>query len=471
MPIRVRKNVWSLAQGDDTLGWYARAIEVMRQRPITDPASWRYMAAVHDIRVPGPGTAVPRHWRQCAHQNWFFLPWHRGYLACFEAMISEIVAAQGGPDDWALPYWDYTAPLAAQPNAHTLPPAFLGQRLANGNPNPLWAPRAQAPGGRYAFSNEATTRAALNIPTFTSRGVRPGFGGPDPRFNTDRNDGAVEDQPHNWVHVEIGGSGGFMSSTTTAALDPIFWLHHCNIDRLWEMWRNGDGGRAAPGEVAWRDADFAIPRSTTGEFIFSCKEMLDCTAVLHGYRYDDVAPASEPVTLEAAEMAMAEFREPDLIGASTAPVALEGAQTRAAVSLRGDLAPRGTLESAAPTRFFLQLEAITGTGVPGNFRVLVAKAGSGAPPLAAGSFSTFGLELASDPGTNHGKLGLSKVFDITDLAPALGLGAAGDGTLEVTFEPLPMAPIEAPEPDSLEAADMAQPEPSIQVGRINVFRE
>jgi hypothetical protein len=32
----------------------------------------------------------------------------------------------------------------------------------------------------------------------------------------------------------------------TAAQDPIFWLHHANIDRLWERWLQLGGGRANP---------------------------------------------------------------------------------------------------------------------------------------------------------------------------------------------------------------------------------
>ena len=42
--------------------------------------------------------------------------------------------------------------------------------------------------------------------------------------------------PHGTIHTTIGGSGGSMSSISTAAHDPIFWLHHCNIDRYFYNW-------------------------------------------------------------------------------------------------------------------------------------------------------------------------------------------------------------------------------------------
>lgn len=42
--------------------------------------------------------------------------------------------------------------------------------------------------------------------------------------------------PHGTIHTSVGGSGGSMSSISTAAHDPIFWLHHCNIDRYFYNW-------------------------------------------------------------------------------------------------------------------------------------------------------------------------------------------------------------------------------------------
>lgn len=41
---------------------------------------------------------------------------------------------------------------------------------------------------------------------------------------------------HNLVHNAVGGYG-HMSDTAISAFDPIFWLHHTNIDRLFAMWQ------------------------------------------------------------------------------------------------------------------------------------------------------------------------------------------------------------------------------------------
>ena len=48
---------------------------------------------------------------------------------------------------------------------------------------------------------------------------------------------------HNTIHTNAGGPGsstvsaGHMTYLATAAFDPIFWLHHCNVDRLFAMWQ------------------------------------------------------------------------------------------------------------------------------------------------------------------------------------------------------------------------------------------
>jgi hypothetical protein len=44
------------------------------------------------------------------------------------------------------------------------------------------------------------------------------------------------ENPHNICHTSVGGRGGSMSNVTTAAHDPIFWLHHCNIDKYFYNW-------------------------------------------------------------------------------------------------------------------------------------------------------------------------------------------------------------------------------------------
>ena len=100
MAVRVRPDVWKLNEWDDVLVWYARAIREMQKRPIADPTSWRYQAAIHDYARAGDPLADPadqlpstadqaRFWKQCQHGSWYFLPWHRLYLGFFEQIVAD----------------------------------------------------------------------------------------------------------------------------------------------------------------------------------------------------------------------------------------------------------------------------------------------------------------------------------------------------------------------------------------------
>ena len=41
---------------------------------------------------------------------------------------------------------------------------------------------------------------------------------------------------HDTIHVDVGGNG-HMADPGVAAFDPIFWLHHCQVDRLLALWQ------------------------------------------------------------------------------------------------------------------------------------------------------------------------------------------------------------------------------------------
>ena len=59
--------------------------------PASDPRNWYRQAIVHLL--------------DCPHANWWFLPWHRGYLFHFEAICREL----SGDPEFALPFWDWTS--------------------------------------------------------------------------------------------------------------------------------------------------------------------------------------------------------------------------------------------------------------------------------------------------------------------------------------------------------------------------
>ena len=148
-----RMNLWRLGNDwNPTMLWYAQAVRDLQKRPITDATSWTYLAAMHgfdrelwqgygyiEATTPLPPAAARRRdWDQCQHQSGYFLPWHRGYLAAFEAIVRASIVKQGGPTTWALPYWDYNE--AGNAKARTLPLALTVAKMPDGTDNPLATP-------------------------------------------------------------------------------------------------------------------------------------------------------------------------------------------------------------------------------------------------------------------------------------------------------------------------------------------
>src|SRR3954454_16068888 len=111
---------------DERMLAYARAVAVMRARGPEDPTSWIAQATLHRERPRG---------------TWFFLPWLRMHLWFLERIVHATVVDDGGPADWALPFWSYADGDA------TLPAVFRAAALPDGAPNPLHRSDAErAPG-------------------------------------------------------------------------------------------------------------------------------------------------------------------------------------------------------------------------------------------------------------------------------------------------------------------------------------
>ncbi|MBC7926074.1 MAG: tyrosinase family protein [Bryobacteraceae bacterium] len=334
-PVRIRRDVNSLAASDPVIRFYREAIGVMKNMPaqLSTPTSWRYQAAIHGypnnisttrirlgLDAPGPGRdgADPNavntdifpgdqdiFWRKCAHACWFFAPWHRMYLHFFEKTIMRIVAGlPGGPSDWALPYWNYSASSSAA----LLPAPFRNEFMdpAGTIPNHLFVrqrtPRANA-GQPFlnldAGGNPVPGNPQTRLDCLRRRPYAGNFGGPVGLQHDPGTSGELEAVPHNPVHSALGGGGGFMGLFSTAPLDPIFWLHHCNIDRLWEVWvqrqkqlgfldRNPKtGGLAATG--GWLDEPFDFHNESGSAVKMTSKEVLDTRLPPLSYEYDDTS--------------------------------------------------------------------------------------------------------------------------------------------------------------------------------------
>ncbi len=286
-----RTNVYSLDPNGPQIASLRKGFSVMGARDPADPTSLRFQANIHGTGDPDPGTAAHPLFNRCQHGSFFFLSWHRMYLYFFE----RILRAASGDQSLTLPYWEYSnAAQGAVPPAYRLP--------ADPVANPLFvAERADAYNQGASLSpSDVSTSAAFQFSNFYSpTDSNMSFGGEllaaPPPFNDTELYGALEAIPHNTVHTQIGGSQGFMSSHTTAARDPVFFLHHANIDRLWKRWLDCGSGRANPlDNDAWMNTPFTFFDEAGHQTTLTGAGILD-TANQLGYQYDDDPPPVEAV--------------------------------------------------------------------------------------------------------------------------------------------------------------------------------
>ena len=251
---------------------YKTAITAMRALPASNPRSWAYQAAIHGTTVMPALTA----WNTCQHGNFFFLSWHRMYLYWFE----RIVRSMSGVPSWALPFWNYR-PTPADPAAanRVLPLPFRNPANAT---NPLFT------ANRNATINNGTGSLSATICDPSVALAQTAFTGPAVNFGGNPSgSGQLENRPHNNVHVAIGG---WMGDPRTAAQDPIFWLHHANIDRYWNVWLKQGGGRADPtNNTTWRNRVFTFFRENGTQVTMTACDILNASAQLH-YTYAGEPP-------------------------------------------------------------------------------------------------------------------------------------------------------------------------------------
>jgi tyrosinase len=195
---------------------YRTAIAAMQG--ISDNRGFQVIAGYHG--VPG---------QFCEHGTPLFLPWHRAYLYHFEQFLRDHVSAT------CIPWWDWTS---GPSHAGGIPPAFGDAKDPVGKPNPLFMFKVNLPGQltgntKRKPGNPAALPTSANVTKCLER--------------TEFNDfTAGLEQIHNNVH---GWTGGDMGVIPFAAFDPIFYSHHCMIDRIWYLWQIKNGINNIPSDL------------------------------------------------------------------------------------------------------------------------------------------------------------------------------------------------------------------------------
>lgn len=263
------------ALSDSELAALRDAYEKMMQ--ITDNRGYNYWAGVHGVPqnycwhggsrfIPGtPGGPYN-----------LFLPWHRAYILYFEH------AARDQDSSAVLPWWDWTS---TQSHTTGVPTAFSAETV-NGQTNPLYKSHITVPSAQPPLDRDTQRFPGDPSELPASTDVEDLYSVTQFEEFSSR----LEDI-HNFIHGWTGGVstengrqvGGDMGVIATAAYDPIFWSHHCMIDRIWYLWQLRNGVNNIP-------ADYLSVILTP--FRFTVKDVLNIGAL--GYEY-----AVTGVTVEA----------------------------------------------------------------------------------------------------------------------------------------------------------------------------
>jgi len=213
---------------------------------------WHVQAMAH-----GTPTGTPPSVRNAAHKGPAFLPWHREFLRRLESDLQQV----SGDPNLGLPYWDWSADAAlSNPSASSI----WANDLMGGNGKPVstgpfgYDPSNQSTwtiidsGGNPAGGLEREFGASINAPTLPTQAdvsavlsVVPYDSAPwdtssDPSFRNQMEGWINGPKLHNRVHVWVGGS----MLPGTSPNDPIFFLHHCFIDKLWADWQAQNSGQS-----------------------------------------------------------------------------------------------------------------------------------------------------------------------------------------------------------------------------------
>jgi len=191
-----------------------------------------------------------------AHRGPAFLPWHREFIWRFER---DLEAALGEPD-FGLPYWNWaadktdgvldTSRIWTFIGANTGPIYFGGSswnRMTAQLVGPTYSAVDTSIGARRAF--DSSSEPAFGHPTdIKDRAAADAFmAGTSVNYDSASWDarslgfrGTNERDFHDHIHVLVGGDSADMALPIIAVNDPVFFLHHAMIDRLWARWQDAN---------------------------------------------------------------------------------------------------------------------------------------------------------------------------------------------------------------------------------------
>jgi tyrosinase len=252
----------------------------------------------YDVFVAQHRTAMQAGTNDPAHNGPAFLPWHREYLRRFERALQTV-----DPSVW-LPYWDSTVNQFVTALPWTAD--FMGGNGSGTTHRVITGPFAFATGDwpltvrdsgdtrvdlRRAFGQQVRILPSPDLAKYLNNVVpydsAPWSYASDPQRSFRR---YLEMEFDYTVHGFIGET----MATKSSPNDPVFWLHHCNLDRLWAKWQLTHPDQTyvpssgTSGVVAGHGLDDPMPPWNTESVPPTPRSVLDHHAL--GYSYDNEGP-------------------------------------------------------------------------------------------------------------------------------------------------------------------------------------
>ncbi len=260
--VALRKSIYTLAP--EELAAYRDAVDKLMQR--NDNNGYNFLGGIH---------GVPQ--QLCVHHQWHWLAWHRAYLYLFEQHLQDQVPGV------TIPWWDWTSEDA---HANGIPPAFTDATTPEGNPNPLLKASIQVLNPQPSWPTE-TSRSPQPpdsplLPTSDEISASLGI----PFFDSDptgfsENFAGYHDNLHTWV-------GGEMGIVAWSAYDPLFWSHHCMVDRVWYLWQIQPTNATFVFDPDQLTTPLVVPGTS-----FTVADVLDITKLGYGYASGETTVAQE----------------------------------------------------------------------------------------------------------------------------------------------------------------------------------
>ena len=272
-PWRIRRPAHLLSKFE--LARLEKGYKLLRELPDSDPRSLLNQKNLHclycDNALYYPGQEYPLE----IHNGWYFLPWHRMFIFWHERILAKVL----DDDTFALPFWAWDNQQETDPPANVIPVQYTNTSSALFDPirnncslaNPYvdfdtrggvctnkTASYMRTQNNRLLYSQlvvgAPTPALFYGLPYYFGD-----YGGGGP--------GTFEDSPHGSVHAWVGdpfAPPGYlhlddMGNFGRAAYDPVFYAHHSNVDRVWNLWRSiPDGARTFPMAPAFNQTQFTF---------------------------------------------------------------------------------------------------------------------------------------------------------------------------------------------------------------------